>query len=197
MLMIKYLKLPFQFEPVLLKADLAAIQPDEWINHFNQSIYEGNWSGVALRSVAGQPLSLYPDPTATGAFADTELLVRCPTFQSVLSVFECPLTSARLLRLQAGSSIQKHRDYRLGYEDGEVRLHVPVVTNDNVAFFLDGERIPMREGECWYTNVNLPHWVQNNSATDRIHLVIDCVVNDWLAACFANAGPAHQLDTRA
>lgn len=188
--MIKSLQLPFRFDPHLLQAELNMIEPGEWIDHFNQSIYEGNWSGVALRSVAGKPMSLYPDPTATGSFTDTEILSRCPYYQAVLATFRCPLTSVRLLRLQAGSSIRPHRDYRLGYEDGEVRLHIPVITNPAVAFFLDGERVLMAEGECWYVNVNLKHWVENQSATDRIHLVIDCVVDDWLAGYFGAVAPS-------
>lgn len=185
--MVTSLQLPFRFSPVRLNEDLERIQPGEWVDHFNQSIYEGNWSGVALRSVGGKPMSLYPDPTATDSFADTEILARCPYFQEVLATFECPLTSARLLRLQAGSHIRPHRDYRLGYEDGEVRLHIPIVTNPDVAFFLEGDRIPMAEGECWYVNVNQRHWVDNQSVTDRVHLVIDCVVNEWLAARFTQA----------
>ena len=91
----------------------------------------------------------------------------------------------RLLRLKAGSHIREHRDYRLGYEDGEVRLHIPVVTNPDVAFFLAGERVIMAAGECWYLNVNLPHRVDNYSTTDRTHLVVDCVVNEWLTALFS------------
>ena len=177
-------KLPFAFDPAQLQADLMQVQPDEWINHFNQSIYEGDWSGVPLRSVNGKSMQLYPDPTATGAFADTAELVRCPYYQTVLRTFQCQLTAVRLLRLRAGSSIREHRDYRLGYEDGEVRLHIPVVTNPDVAFFVQGERAWMAEGECWYLNVNLPHRVDNQSKTDRIHLVIDCVVDDWLSQFF-------------
>jgi len=103
----------------------------------------------------------------------------------VLALLHCPLTAVRLLRLKAGSSIREHSDYRLGYEDGEVRLHIPVVTNPDVNFFLAGQRLSMQEGECWYLNVNLPHRVDNQSTTDRIHLVIDCVVNDWLAEFFS------------
>jgi len=181
--------MPFQFDPSQLKADLNQIQPDEWVGHFNKSIYEGDWSGVALRAVGGRALQLYPDPTATDAFADTELLARCPYYQTVLATLQCPLTAVRLLRLKAGSSIREHRDYRLGYEDGEVRLHVPIVTNADVAFFLQGEQIPLAEGDCWYLNVNLPHRVDNHSATERIHLVIDCVVNEWLASFFPLAAP--------
>ena len=182
------LKLPFRFDPERLTADLGLIAADEWVAHFNKGIYEGDWSGVALRSVGGKAMQLYPDPTATERFADTETLGRCPYYREVLAAFQCPLTSARLLRLRAGSSIAEHRDYRLGYEDGEVRLHVPIVTDPEVAFFLAGERVPMAAGECWYLNVNLPHRVENRSRIDRIHLVIDCVVNEWLTALFDGSG---------
>jgi hypothetical protein len=182
--MIASLKLPFRFDPDRLTADLGLIAAEEWVPHFNKSIYEGDWSGVALRSFGGKAIQLYPDPTATDRFADTELVTRCPYYLEVLATFQCLLTSVRLLRLRAGSSIAEHRDYKLGYEDGEVRLHVPVVTDQDVAFFLAGERVPLAVGECWYLNVNLPHRVENRSRIDRIHLVIDCVVNDWLAQFF-------------
>ena len=182
--MLASLKFPFEFNVARLQADLALIQPDEWQRHFNTSIYEGDWSGVALRAVPNNPLSIYPDPTATDKFADTEVLERCSYFQEVLAAFQCPMTSARLLQLKARSNIREHRDYRLGFEDGEIRVHVPIVTEPAVAFYVAGERVPMLPGECWYVNVNLPHRVDNESNLDRVHLVIDCVVNDWLAQFF-------------
>lgn len=182
--MLAKFKLPFCFDPLQLQLDLGLIRADEWIKHFNQSIYEGDWSGVALRSVGGKAMQLYPDPTAGDAFADTELLARCAYLRQVLATFDCPLSAVRLLRLRAGSSIGEHRDYRLGYEDGEVRLHIPIVTNPDVAFFLAGERVNMQVGECWYLNVNLPHRVDNLSKLDRVHLVIDCMVNEWMRTLF-------------
>jgi aspartyl/asparaginyl beta-hydroxylase (cupin superfamily) len=69
-------------------------------------------------------------------------------------------------------------------DDGELRVHVPVVTNLDVAFFLAGEQVIMQEGEAWYLNLNLPHRVENHSDIDRIHLVIDCVVDDWVRELF-------------
>jgi hypothetical protein len=185
------LRLPFDFAPARLKSDLEQIAPDEWVPHFNTGYYEGDWSGVALRSVGGRPAQLYPDPTAQGQFADTELLARCPYFQEVLATFHCPLQAVRLLRLRSRSSIREHRDYRLGYEDGEIRIHIPVVTGPGVTFYLAGETVPMHEGESWYLNLNLPHRVDNQSDIDRVHLVIDCEVNDWLRSLFEPvvAGP--------
>ena len=38
----------------------------------------------------------------------------------------------------------------------------------------------MAEGELWFLNFNKYHSVDNRSRVDRIHLVVDCVINDWL-----------------
>jgi aspartyl/asparaginyl beta-hydroxylase (cupin superfamily) len=86
----------------------------------------------------------------------------------------------RLLRLGPGSRIREHRDYRLGLEDGEIGIHIPIVTNPKVEFFLNQKRLAMNEGECWYLNLNLLHRVENSGATERIHLVIHCIVNQWV-----------------
>jgi hypothetical protein len=185
--MLDSLRLPLRFDPQGLKSDLEKILPGEWVAHFNQSYYEGEWSGVALKSVGGVASQLYPDPTKQGTFADTEILARCTYIQQVLASFRCQTEAVRFLKLSAGSSIREHRDYKLGYEDGVVRVHIPVHTNADVQFFLDGKRLSMLEGECWYLNFNLPHRVENRSSQDRVHLVIDCVLNDWLDSLFGSA----------
>jgi hypothetical protein len=37
----------------------------------------------------------------------------------------------------------------------------------------------LREGEAWYIDFSQPHRIDNRGTSDRIHLVIDGVVNDW------------------
>ena len=177
----KYRRLPLTFDRYRLRADLNAVEDSDWSAHFNASYYDGEWSGVALRAIEGAASGLYPDPTASGRFMDTPVLARMPYVQHVLDAFECPLDSVRLLKLTAGSSIQEHRDYRLNQEHGEVRIHIPIVTNEDVTFYLDGELVPMAAGEAWYLDLELPHRVDNHSAQDRVHLVIDCEANEWIA----------------
>jgi ribosomal protein S18 acetylase RimI-like enzyme len=174
------LKLPFRFEAARLRADLARIGPLEFVPHFNNAYYQGDWSAVPLRSIGGRADGIYPDPTAKDAYADTPLLARCPYIREVLAALRCPQQAARLLRLKAGSVIKEHRDHELGFEDGEVRLHIPILTNPEVEFMLNQVRVVMTEGECWYLNVNEPHRVANRGTADRVHLVVDCVVNQWL-----------------
>ena len=115
------------------------------------------------------------------------LLGRCPYYQEILAQFDCELEAVRLMRLGAGSVIKEHQDLDLSVEDGVVRLHVPIVTDDDVDFRLNGRAIRMRAGECWYLRLSDPHSVTNRSMTDRVHLVIDARVNDWLRALLARA----------
>lgn len=183
------LKLPFRFDVPLLRAEVGSLPDDAWVAHYNLRDYEGDWTGVALRSAGGRDGWLFPRPPGSPPYADTPTLERLPYMAQVLATFECPLENARLLRLHAGSSILEHTDDALGFEDGLARLHVPVVTNPDVTFYLDGEPVPMGEGECWYLDFNRPHWVDNRSEEHRVHLVIDCVVNDWLERVFAEAAP--------
>lgn len=172
-------KLPFSFDAVELKADLDQIEPAEWLTHFNTDYFEGTWTGVALRAVEGKTQTLHPDPAAQ-AYADTSVMPRCPYLAAALGMLQCPLKSVRLLKLTAGSSIREHRDHDLGWEAGEIRLHVPIVTNPEVEFILNGQRVVMQEGECWYLDLSRPHRVENRSCVDRVHLVIDCLLNEWL-----------------
>jgi hypothetical protein len=190
-------KLPLSFDPERLKADLGQLSPGDWLPHFNDRYYEGDWSGVALRSIGGASTKLYPDPAAKEPFADTAILARCPNIREALGEFKCPLNSVRLLRLGPGSRIREHKDYNLSLEDGEVGIHVPIVTDALVEFFLKGERLAMKEGECWYLNLNLPHRVENLSDIPRIHLVIHGVVNPWVRSMIRSeaAGKIEQFDS--
>lgn len=173
-------KLDFCFDPEPLKADLAQVRPEEWVNHYNTRYFEGEWVGIALRSIGGAASRLYSSPNSTDPYADTPILDRCPNVRTLLKTFACPHRSVRFLKLGPTAVIREHRDYDFGFECGQVRLHIPILTNGQVDFFLDAERIVMQPGECWYLDLSLPHWVENRGSTARVHLVIDCELNDWL-----------------
>lgn len=172
-------RLPLRADPAKLRADVVAIDRREWKTHFNSNYFDGDWTGVALRAPCESASTLYADPTAS-TFVDTALMGACPNLAAALARLQCPLKSARLLSLSAGSSIREHRDSGLGWETGEVRLHLPIITNPRVEFFLNGKRVVMREGEYWYLDLGNLHRVENRGDQDRIHLVVDCVLNDWL-----------------
>jgi|SRR6185369_3481494 len=180
------LRLPLEFDPQRLKADMANLSRETWIAHFVQQNYDGDWSVIPLRGPAGaaHPVQMiYSDPTRSD-FADTPMLLGSPYFQEVLGALACPLQAVRLMRLTPGSVIKEHRDHDLAFEDGTVRLHIPVVTNEGVDFRLNGTRCVMEAGSTWYLRLSDPHSVANRGAEDRVHLVIDAAVNDWLRGLF-------------
>jgi len=179
------LKLPFQFDCARLQRDLALVAADEWSPHYNERDFGGAWTGVALRSARGSQLDLHAGHAGLVQFFDTPVLQRCPYFQEVLRHFPCPLKSVRLLSLAPGSFIREHSDHALGFEDGEIRIHVPIRTNPMVEFYVCGERLALEEGGCYYVNVNLPHRVNNRGTKPRVHMVIDAAVDDWVRELFA------------
>jgi hypothetical protein len=182
--MLAGLAFPFRFDPQLLKADLARILPEEWTPHYNERDYGGDWSAVALQSPSGRASEIAAKPGAPAALLDTPALERCGYFRRVVATFECPLKSVRLLSLAPQSFIREHTDLALGYEDGEIRIHVPIETNPGVEFYVSGRRLHLEEGHCYYLNVNLPHRVNNRGAAGRVHLVIDAQVNEWVHELF-------------
>jgi mannose-6-phosphate isomerase-like protein (cupin superfamily) len=123
----------------------------------------------------------------TRSFVDTPSLEGCHYFRCVLDSFECPLRVVRLMPLSPGSRTKEHMDQVLSFEDGIVRVHVPVTTNDAVAFHLNKRRVILEAGSAWYLRLSDPHSVANHGSTDRVHLVIDANVNDWVETLFESA----------
>jgi quercetin dioxygenase-like cupin family protein len=184
--MIKYIQLPFHFDAFALQKDVTLLNAISWKMHYQKLHYEGEWSAIPLRSINGNAENVMISPIAGTTYLDTIFLQECPYIQQVLQQFHCELMAVRLLKLNAGAVIKEHRDAELNFEKGEVRIHIPVTTHPLVEFYLDQERILLQEGECWYMNFNLPHHINNFSPVNRVHLVIDAKVNDWVKDLFAS-----------
>jgi Flp pilus assembly protein TadD len=81
-----------------------------------------------------------------------------------------------LAKLVAGGSIPKHTDAGFSLLNCH-RVHLPIITNDDVVFSVGGEEINMRAGELWEINNGTVHAVENRSSEDRVHLIIDWMPN--------------------
>lgn len=189
----KTLQLPFQFEVLQLQRDLQAALNEQWTAHFNTSNYDGEWNVIALYAPNGNASNILALNIDQAPLEPTPILTKCPYFQEVINHFKCPLLSVRLLKLKVGAYIKPHKDNALGYEDNCFRLHIPIVTNPDVEFILDGERLNMQEGECWYTNVNFTHSVANRGNIDRVHLIIDGERNAWSDQLFFSLAPKESF----
>ena len=118
-----------------------------------------------------------------------------PVFK-ILENLPCKYERVRFMKLEAGKVIGKHSDKidkDLGFDDGQImRIHVPIRTNDDVVFSLFesprakvAHEYNLKTGHYYYMDVTKPHAVRNMSEVDRIHLVVDCYVNDSLRTMVA------------
>lgn len=181
-------RLPMAFDPASLDADLAELEAATWTPHFVPRNHSGEWSAIPLRAPAGatHPILMLSAHPGVTAFADAPALRRAPALRALLDRLQCPLQTVRLMRLVPGASIHEHCDPGMSAEEGTVRLHVPIRTNAGTCFRLNRRRVAMRAGELWYLRLSDPHSVDNRGDTDRVHLVIDAVMNGWLAGQLAH-----------
>lgn len=191
---ISFARLPCLVSLVDLQKEIESLLRQSWVDHVNKGDYRGGWDVLPLRC---QRQYLGAHPILQGfSIADGEewenlpVVQQCPSIGSIFNQLHCSIKAARLMRLKAGAEIKPHRDHGLSLECGEARLHVPIHTSTDVNFIVDNKTIPMRAGELWYFNADQVHEVYNRGSDDRINLVIDCVVNDWLHHTIL-AGAAH------
>ncbi|MDE1156500.1 MAG: aspartyl/asparaginyl beta-hydroxylase domain-containing protein [Acidobacteriaceae bacterium] len=174
----RWQKLPLFFPPDALIREVQAIPEEQWVPHFNTQDYEGHWSSLALCSASGRTEDIFPSSSNT-SFYNTPLYAEMPALRAVLEHFRFPLKSVRLLRLQSESTVREHRDRDLSLRDGELRLHVPIMTNEQVEFIVANRQLPLRAGEAWFIDFSQPHRIYNRSSSPRVHLVIDGSLNEW------------------
>jgi hypothetical protein len=97
-----------------------------------------------------------------------------------------------LARMAPGGVIHPHRDQNPAAKWPH-KIHVPLLTNDQVTFFVDGKDYHFAAGEAVEVNNMGMHAVQNHGAADRIHLIfeyydLDQPEPEWLAPLLAEAG---------
>ena len=163
-----FYRLPRRFDVARLKAEVAALPPAAWASHPNS--VPGN-SSARLISVEGGE-----NDHVDGEMRATAHLAQTPYIRQVLASFGVPWSRSRLLRLAAGATVPQHADinYHWFYR---VRLHVPVVTREEVRFTCDGTTVHMAAGEAWVFDNWRLHEVVNPTPDERIHLVADTAGN--------------------
>ena len=79
---------------------------------------------------------------------------------------------AELARLHKHCSVPNHIDKGVSLINNN-RIHLPIVTDPKVRFWVNKESIYMQKGHLTEINNVGEHGVENNSDIDRIHLIVD------------------------
>lgn len=169
--------------------DVAKLQKELEVLRLNNFVY---YDAMPLRAPAHLVDSSIPFPPPAEDFADgswtewldTDTLKKSPYLLSVIDSFRqhTKVTLVRLLRLAPGATVKEHTDPTLGIQihKSVIRLTIPIITNDQVEFYLNDKIVPMKPGECWYLRLTDPHRIVNAGTTERINLTIDMIPNEWV-----------------
>ena len=104
-----------------------------------------------------------------------------------------------MARRRAGARITGHIDLA-PYFAKTIRIHVPVVTNDDAWMYCAGLSFRMQSGEVWALNNSATHGVWNAHATEaRTHLICDFLPSPGLLDLLGRAerdlgAPNAQVD---
>lgn len=91
------------------------------------------------------------------------------------------LAKVLLSALAPGGTIGRHVDENPSSAIPQ-KIHVPLRTDPNVAFTIDGVAYYLEPGRAYEINNLLPHSVANRSSVERIHLVVEIYSEDVAAA---------------
>jgi hypothetical protein len=189
-------RFPMRFEAGRMRQELEDLENSPWVEHYDRKISNG-WTTLLLSSRDGtmdRPDSMRP--SWRGHFQRTPLLDRLPYFEEILDAFRCPTLRVRVSKLLPHSSIGEHRD--IGREASaiaynQVRLHIPITTNDRVRFRLAGEDFHLAPGRLYYLDFTKPHSVFNDGEQPRIHLILELRVNEFLRQVFPKPDLGERL----
>ena len=156
---------------------------------------DGNWEAISLRGYSKDPENILKPGVlkteeVTSVLQDTTLrfVSEMQPINEILSCIPAEFQRVRIMRLKAGTKIEKHTDKvdkSIGFEDGEIiRIHVPIKTDPKVVFSLyegkDKKDFYLEVGNYYYADVTRPHEVHNAWHDDRLHLVADCYSNQTM-----------------
>ena len=155
---------------------------------FSLSKETNGWEAIPLHTVNGKTGNIATIPVnVTGKiFQPNQILLKCHYFQEILKELNTEIYLVRLMKLKANGYIAPHKDKLLNQD--VIRCHIPIITNPDVHFYIGNKEKKdyyLETGNLYYINAcNSEHYVKNNSEIDRIHLVIDLKLNDFIKKLF-------------
>ena len=168
----------FKFDPHKLKEDLLAAET--YHPFVNKAVK--TWKSIPLRSFNGLEgkegnegggLNNSPDPNL---YKDTSVMDKCPYIKEILTKLNVPILKVRLMKLEPNNILPEHVDQ---FRDDRIfRFHIPIITHQDVLFYVENNPTHLPESSLWYVNVRKYHKVHNNSKIIRVHLVFDVWVTD-------------------
>jgi len=175
---------------------------DEMVNYLNKLNYSAvktkfnkkeQWQAISIRGYSDDISNILKPGVLDSNIQGQGLMYthlyeqpECAPIKQILWHIPANFERIRIMRLRAGTKISKHTDkVDKEIKNGNIiRIHAPLKTNEKVKMYLweDKNKIEcnLQQGRYYYTDVSKPHAVTNDADFDRLHLVIDCFINEKL-----------------
>jgi tetratricopeptide (TPR) repeat protein len=171
-----YLQLHNAFDVESLQARIKEIPQDHWLESGREKLFAVHKHTHSLQLVHFEDYK-YKKPEYRDLYFELQdqlqPLVDCIAAYYKNNGFIVRVVLAKLL---AGGEIPHHTDSGFSLLNCH-RVHIPIVTNEQVIFIVGGEEKNMKVGEFWEINNGTDHAVENRSEEDRIHMIIDWMPN--------------------
>ena len=175
-----------------IKRKLAKIPERAWHGSGREQTYEVHKQTQALLLIHDADFRHY-NPSYHDLYKDFRKELQ-PIFEFINQHFggDGYIVRALFARLAAHGKIDPHTDGLFSLLKCH-RIHIPIITNEQVVFSIGGEDRFLAEGEIWEINNATLHAVENGSELDRIHLIVDWVPNATVRAEDKKPPPAAKL----
>jgi hypothetical protein len=150
----------------------------QWTNVYSD-YHTGGWQTLSLLNSTSSPTDTLIEDCEP---VETSLLENMPHTSALLKGLGFRYMWARLAKLQVNAFMHEHRDYQELKNVRRLRLHIPIITNPFSSIVIDRTRIHLALGYIWKLNPIYRHAAGNFGKEDRIHIILDCYVDDALDA---------------
>lgn len=180
-----YKKIKSNIDITTLRDAVLRVTPEEWSeNQFRQKRFSVSqqvetilfkMNGVDLEGIGDDPAKTF---IFEKSWTKWKHLVQ-PIIDEVIKYYpgyeKGFVNKAMLPNMRPGTDIPKHFDTMKSFSKSH-RIHVPILTNDEVYFTVGGERVILEAGEAYEINNLKEHGVKNKGKTDRVHLLFDLYI---------------------
>ena len=162
---------------------LESILPElDWSeNTARQTLFKAhqNTTTVFITSTA-EVVKLWDgiEPLITSILSQHLYDIASPIIEELEQRFNSKVARSMLIILPSGKKISPHPDSG-HYLMSVHRCHIPIQTNPEVMFTVGQTTINMQVGQGYEINNSKWHYVSNNGTTDRVHLLIDLLPNNY------------------
>lgn len=142
----------------------------------------GGWYTTTLYKPADKAAN---NEITDGHAIPTAIMEKMPITKKLFEELGLEYFAIRIAKAVPDAFLWEHRDYIELGEEEKLRLHIPLVTNADANIQFSECSVHMAAGNIWKLDPTVSHAIANKGDTDRIHLILDCYLNDKLKAMIA------------